>query len=287
MQIIKRNGAKEPFKISKIKIAVQKCCTENNFKDGVKEYLDSFIFRFPEDIHSSREIAVEDIQDWIVFDLENNLSPEIAKAYQEYRDKHAKIRDAKYNKRFYDTILELVNGEDNDTSQENANKDPKQSYVIRDLIAGETSKKFFNEFLVSEKMQELENKGIAHIHDKDYRINPAMTNCCLVNIKDILMNGTVINDKKIESPNSLRTAATITTQVSLAVANTEYGGQTVELAALAPFIERSKDRYRKMYQNILNGDKLEQVIEASIKKEIKDSIQILNYQWNSFTSTNG
>lgn len=223
MQIIKRNGAKEPFKISKIKIAVQKCCTENNFKDGVKEYLDSFIFRFPEDIHSSREIAVEDIQDWIVFDLENNLSPEIAKAYQEYRDKHAKIRDAKYNKRFYDTILELVNGEDNDTSQENANKDPKQSYVIRDLIAGETSKKFVNEFLISEKMQELENKGIAHVHDKDYRINTAMTNCCLVNIKDILMNGTVINDKKIDSPNSLRTAATITTQVSLAVANTQYG----------------------------------------------------------------
>lgn len=288
--IIKRNGEQEKFKVSKIKEAVKKCASASGI--NVSDYVESMMSRFPYDINSDILLEVEKIQDWVISDMRQYLSEDLANEYSNYREMHSKIRDSKYNKRFYNTIMELVTGKDNDTSQENANKNAKQNNVIRDLMAGETSKKLYREMILSDKIKEYHDKGLLHLHDMDYRIVPSIINCQLINLLDILENGTVINDKLIESPKTLKTAATIATQVSLAVANSSYGGQTISLAHLAPWVRKSREKYESIIRNNdmtskLDPAEFDAIIDTLLNQEIKDSIQTLNYQWNSFVSTNG
>lgn len=288
--IIKRNGEQEKFKVSKIKEAVKKCASASGI--NVSEYVESMMSRFPYDTNSDILLEVEKIQDWVISDMRQHLSEDLANEYSNYREMHSKIRDSKYNKRFYNTIMELVTGKDNDTSQENANKNAKQNNVIRDLMAGETSKKLYREMILSDKIKEYHDKGLLHLHDMDYRIVPSIINCQLINLFDILENGTVINDKLIESPKTLKTAATIATQVSLAVANSSYGGQTISLAHLAPWVRKSREKYESIIRNNdmtskLDPAEFDAIIDTLLNQEIKDSIQTLNYQWNSFVSTNG
>lgn len=294
--VIKRDGQKEPFKVSKIKNAVRKCCLNSGITENLNSYLDSMMTRFPTDLSKDDEkeflMDVEQIQEWVISDLYNYYSKEASINYSKYREAHSKIRDAKYNKKFYDIILSLVNLEDSDVSQENANKNAKQNNVVRDLMAGETSKKFVRQFYLDNQIKEYHDKGLMHIHDLDYRIVPGITNCGLINLLDILKNGTVINDKLIESPTTLKTAATIATQVSLAVANTQYGGQTMSLAHLAPWVQKSKSKLKRLVcsddkAKNLDETEIDSIVDTLLRQEIKDSIQTLNYQWNSFVSTNG
>lgn len=284
VKVIKRNGKEKPFSFSKIKDAINRCCVQNQTSVNSAD-LEEFKKTFSE--MNQETITVEEIQDLVVKFLSEHVNEDTADSYQKYREDHEKIRDAKYNKHFYDTIIELVNGIENDTSNENANKNPRENYVIRDLIAGETSKKFYRALALDPKIQKLHEKGLLHVHDLDYRLLTAMTNCSLPNVADMLLNGTVIQGKLISNIKSLRTAATVTTQINLAVSNSQYGGQTIDLSALTPFVERSRERCRELIKGTIPKEKEDVIIRRMMRQEVKDSIQILNYQWNSFTSTNG
>jgi ribonucleoside-triphosphate reductase len=279
--VIKRDGSKVKWDSNKIVNAVRKafesCKEEDKFNENeFKEFANSF---------TANTIDIESIQDAVEYYLIGNY-PNIAKAYIIYRKERAKIRDFKYNKTYYNTVLGLLNGETNDVSKENANKDPKQFFTMRDLVAGETCKKIYKDFIMDSKLLELHNKGIIHVHDTDYRAMKGMTNCCLINLKDMLINGTCVQGKRIHNIHSLIVASNVTTQIIAAVGSSQYGGITIDISHLSPFIERSKIKYRDIFKE-LDGPIQEKYVNAFIKKEIVDSIQLIQYQLNTLTTTNG
>lgn len=281
MNIIKRDGRNEDLNPSKVKVALEKAnkSLENPISD---EELNFIYDKIVHKLYSLTKdnIEIEEIQDIIVSYLKKYCK-RLYKHYSTYRQDRAKIRDIKQNGKYYKTILELVNGISNDTSTENSNKDASQIHVIRDLVAGETSKKLYRENIMSPKLRELHDKGILHVHDCDYRLQKGITNCCVWNLKDILENGTVMNGKLIEKPHTLLKACNITTQVFSAIGSAQYGGQTVSITHLAPFIRES----RKKYIEIVGEDN--EVVDRLLDKEIKDSVQTLMYQLNTLSTTNG
>lgn len=280
MNVIKRDGREESFNFSKVSNAIVKANSslENPYDEALIETvlskIDYRIKAWTEDT-----IEIEEIQNLVIHYLKKYCK-RLAKHYSIYREERAKIRDAKENGRYYDTILELVNGVPNDTSKENSNKDASQINVIRDLVAGETSKKLYREVVMPAKLKELHDKGILHVHDCDYRLQKGITNCELTNLEDVLNNGTVMNGKLIERPHSLQTACTIASQVITAVSSSTYGGQTITMTHLAPFIEESRKQYEK-----ITSDK--DTIDKLLRREIKGAIQTLLYQLNTMASTNG
>lgn len=223
MNIIKRDGRNEDLNPSKVKVALEKAnkSLENPISD---EELNFIYDKIVHKLYSLTKdnIEIEEIQDIIVSYLKKYCK-RLYKHYSAYRQDRAKIRDIKQNGEYYNTILELVNGISNDTSTENSNKDASQVHVIRDLVAGETSKKLYRENIMSPKLRELHDKGILHVHDCDYRLQKGITNCCVWNLKDILENGTVMNGKLIEKPHTLLKACNIATQVFAAVGSSQYG----------------------------------------------------------------
>ena len=280
MNVIKRDGREETFNFSKVSNAIVKANSslENPYDEALIETvlskIDYRIKAWTEDT-----IEIEEIQNLVIHYLKKYCK-RLAKHYSIYREERAKIRDAKENGKYYDTILELVNGVPNDTSKENSNKDASQINVIRDLVAGETSKKLYREVVMPAKLKELHDKGVLHVHDCDYRLQKGITNCELTNLEDVLNNGTVMNGKLIERPHSLQTACTIASQVITAVSSSTYGGQTITMTHLAPFISES----RKQYETI-TSDK--DTIDKLLRREIKGAIQTLLYQLNTMASTNG
>lgn len=280
MNVIKRDGRKEQFNFQKVKEAIIKAnnTLEIPYDDNTLKVVYSKLeYKFASLVEDS--IEIEKIQNLVVYYLKKYCK-RLAKHYSTYREERAKIRDAKQNGNYYDTILELVNGVSNDTSKENSNKDASQINVIRDLVAGETSKKLYREIVMPAKLKELHDKGVIHVHDCDYRLQKGITNCELQYLEDVLNNGTVMNGKLIERPHSLQTACTIASQVITAVSSSTYGGQTITMTHLAPFIEESRKQYEKITSD-------SNVIEQLLKREIKGAIQTLLYQLNTMASTNG
>ena len=280
MNVIKRDGREESFNFSKVSNAIVKANSslENPYDETLIETvlskIDYRIKALTEDT-----IEIEEIQNLVIHYLKKYCK-RLAKHYSIYREERAKIRDAKENGKYYDTILELVNGVPNDTSKENSNKDASQINVIRDLVAGETSKKLYREVVMPAKLKELHDKGVLHVHDCDYRLQKGITNCELTNLEDVLNNGTVMSGKLIERPHSLQTACTIASQVITAVSSSTYGGQTITMTHLAPFIEESRKQYEKITSD-------ESTINKLLNREIKSAIQTLLYQLNTMISTNG
>lgn len=280
MNVIKRDGREETFNFSKVSNAIVKANSslENPYDEALIETVLSKIdYRIK--AWTENTIEIEEIQNLVIHYLKKYCK-RLAKHYSIYREERAKIRDAKENGKYYDTILELVNGVPNDTSKENSNKDASQINVIRDLVAGETSKKLYREVVMPAKLKELHDKGVLHVHDCDYRLQKGITNCELTNLEDVLNNGTVMNGKLIERPHSLQTACTIASQVITAVSSSTYGGQTITMTHLAPFISES----RKQYEAITSD---EDTVNKLLRKEIKGAIQTLLYQLNTMASTNG
>lgn len=280
MNVIKRDGRKEQFNFQKVKEAIIKANStlEIPYDDNTLKVVYSKLeYKFASLIEDS--IEIERIQNLVVYYL-RKYCKRLAKHYSTYREERAKIRDAKQNGNYYDTILELVNGVSNDTSKENSNKDASQINVIRDLVAGETSKKLYREIVMPAKLKELHDKGVIHVHDCDYRLQKGITNCELQNLEDVLNNGTVMNGKLIERPHSLQTACTIASQVITAISSSTYGGQTITMTHLAPFIEESRKQYAKITSD-------SNIIEQLLRREIKGAIQTLLYQLNTIASTNG
>ena len=278
MIVIKRDGRKEQFDENKIKKAISKCYLAN---DELPD--ETQINKIVSEIENlTDELTVEEIQDFIINDLEDL---DIAQSYKEYREQRNKIRDFKLNQKFYNTVTELVDRKQNEASKENSNKDATQIHVIRDLIAGETSRKLYSELIMPEKLRELHEKGVLHVHDTDYRLQQNETNCELSDLDNALNYGTVMNGKFIEPPKSLRTACTVASQIITAVSSSTYGGQTITMSHLAKFVKVSKEKItKKMAKLGINDSK---VVEALLQDEIKDSIQTLLYQLNTISCTNG
>lgn len=282
--VIKRDGTKQEFDVNKIINAV-----EMAFKDVENEVSGSahkIAISIAQIISSIPEtLTVEQIQDKVEDMLMSLYRKDIARAYIQWRYKRSIIRRENTTDK---SLMELLYGKNEYWKDENSNKNSTVVHTQRDYIAGITSTDITRRLLLSEDIVDAHDKGIIHFHDADYFAQNVLTNCCLINLDDMLQNGTCINGVYIDKPHRLMTASTIATQIITAVSSSQYGGCTISLSHLAPFVNSSRVYYRNYYSNkISNKQELDNLIDELVRKEIKDSIQTLNYQINSMTTTNG
>ena len=284
MKIIKRDGTIVDYDPEKIRVAIGKANNEVSKKEKATEEDINNIISYIEDLKKSR-ILVEDIQDIIEKKLMEIGKYQLAKQYITYRYTRALVRKANTTDQ---SIKELIDGESEYWNTENSNKNAKVVTTQRDYLAGITSTDITRRFLLPEDVVKAHDEGIIHFHDADYFAQNALTNCELINLEDMLQNGTIMNGVMIEKPHRFLTAMTIATQIILGVTSSTYGGATVSLTHLAPFVRSSYDRYYKKYkQRGLSEKQCEEYAKQDIKKEIEDGVQTFNYQVNSMTNTNG
>ena len=284
MKIVKRVGHIVDYDPQKIRIAIGKANNEVRGKEKVsKEQIDEII-KYIEELNKKR-ILVEDIQDIIEERLMSYGKYTLAKKYITYRYTRELVRKANTTDK---SIKELIEGENEYWNSENSNKNAEVVTTQRDYLAGITSTDITRRFLLPEDIVEAHDKGIIHFHDADYFAQNALHNCELINLDDMLQNGTVINGVMIEKPHRFITAATIATQIILAVTSSSYGGATVSLTHLAPFVRLSYEKYLKKYQSRnLSKKDCEKFAMQDTRKEVEDGVQTFNYQVNSMTNTNG
>lgn len=287
IQIIKRDGLKVDFDSSKIIKAILAAFKEVDGK--VTEYaikkannIASYITTHA--IAYNTSLTVEEIQDMVEKGLMSCKRKDVARAYISYRDKRTRIRG-----NVTDSIIdELLSGKNEYWNKENSNKNPMIVTTQRDYIAGITSTDLTMRKLLPKEIVEAHNEGILHFHDADYFAQNAISNCELINLEDMLQNGTVINEVLIEKPHRFVTACTIATQIILAVTSSTYGGCTITLTHLAPFVKDSYNYYLNKYSKYnISKDQIEKMAIEDVKKEISDGVQTFNYQVNSMTNTNG
>lgn len=284
MQVVKRNGATVDFDQSKIVNAI---CKANNEVQGREKATKKQIEEVVEYIKSlgKKRMLVEDIQDIIEQKLMEFKHFELAKKYIIYRYTRALVRKANTTDQ---TIKELIDGESEYWNTENSNKNAKIVTTQRDYIAGITSTDITRRFLLPPDIVKAHDEGIIHFHDADYFAQNALHNCDLINLEDMLQNGTNINGVMVEKPHKFLTAMTIATQIVTAVTSSQYGGATVSMMHLAPFVRESYNRYLELYRSRkLPEDQCEKFAKEDTLKEIKDGVQTFQYQVNSMTTTNG
>lgn len=291
MKVIKRDGKKVDFDSNKIVVAISKANREviGNEKASIQNI--NYIVEAIEKLELN-EIGIEKIQDQIERKLMELGKYELAKRYMLYREKRSIIRQTNTTD---ESILSLIRNTNKEVSKENSNKNAILLSTQRDLIAGEVSKDIVDRLLLPERIVKAHKEGVLHFHDKDYFIQP-MFNCCLVNIKDMLDNETVMNGKKIETPKSFQVACTVMTQIIAAVASNQYGGQSVNIAHLGKYLRKTYDKYYKKYYNhFLEEGKSEKEAETLAKdfakmrkkEDLVAGIQTVQYQINTLMTTNG
>ena len=268
MNVIKRNGMLVPFNKNKIANAIKKA-------GHVKEATISKIVSAIEEKIQSENLSVEQIQDMVEEGLMKTSYKDVAREYIRYRNTRELIRNSEQANA---SILKLLDNKNDYLKTENSNKNINIASTQRDYIAGEVSKDLSRRLLLPKEVVEAHDRGAIHFHDMDYFIQH-IHNCCLVNLEDILQNGTVINGTLIEKPHSFSTACNIATQVAAIVASNQYGGQTMSLAHLAPFVDVS----RKKLSQVLPPEK----VELFLHEEIKRGVQMIQYQINTLNSSNG
>ncbi len=284
MKIVKRDGHIVDYDPEKIRIAIGKANNEVKAKEKVSKEQIKEIISYIEDLDKKR-ILVEDIQDIIEQKLMEFDKYELAKKYITYRYTRELVRKANTTDK---SIKELIEGENEYWNSENSNKNAEVVTTQRDYLAGITSTDITRRFLLPEDIVEAHDAGIIHFHDADYFAQNALHNCELINLDDMLQNGTVINGVMIEKPHRFITAATIATQIILAVTSSSYGGATVSLTHLAPFVKLSYEKYYKKYkERNLSEEDCKKFAMQDTKKEVEDGVQTFNYQVNSMTNTNG
>ena len=284
MQVIKRDGKIVDFDKSKIRIAIEKANKEVKPKERASKDEINEIINYIEELDKKR-ILVEDIQDIIEEQLMAFGKYSLAKKYITYRYTRALVRKANTTDQ---SIKELIEGESEYWNNENSNKNAQVVTTQRDYLAGITSTDITRRFLLPEDVVKAHDEGIIHFHDADYFAQNALTNCELINLEDMLQNGTIMNGVMIEKPHRFLTAMTIATQIILGVTSSTYGGATVSLTHLAPFVRSSYERYYKKYQQRgLSENQCKEYAQQDTKKEIEDGVQTFNYQVNSMTNTNG
>ena len=284
MKIVKRDGHIVDYDPEKIRVAIGKANEEVKGREKATKEEIKEIIKYIEDLNKKR-ILVEDIQDIIEEKLMEFDKYQLAKKYITYRYTRELVRKANTTDQ---TIKELIEGENEYWNNENSNKNAEVVTTQRDYLAGITSTDITRRFLLPEDIVKAHDSGIIHFHDADYFAQNALHNCELINLDDMLQNGTVINGVMIEKPHRFITAATIATQIILAVTSSSYGGATVSLTHLAPFVRLSYEKYLKKYQERgLNKEDCEKFAMQDTKKEVEDGVQTFNYQVNSMTNTNG
>lgn len=285
MIVVKRDGRRVDFDKEKIVNAIMKAM------DDAEEVNKDVANRIANEISKMdvEELSVEEIQDTVEERLMNSRMKKAARCYVRYRYKRELIREGNTTDK---TISELLNGDSEYWNTENSNKNPKVVTTQRDYIAGITSTDIAKRFLLPKDVLEAHEAGIIHQHDMDYMAQNALNNCGLINLEDMLQNGTVINGVKIDPQHRLLTATTVATQIITAVASSQYGGCTITLTHLAPFVRMSYYNYLEEVADELKDVevdfiKIEKIATKRLKKEIKDAVQTFNYQINSMSTTNG
>lgn len=286
MRIIKRDGRDVDYDRSKIILAISKANAEVPEEERVSPEKIEEIVSYIEERNRKR-MLVEDIQDIIEQKLMAEGKFALAKTYIIYRYTRELVRKANTTD---ESILSLIKNRNKDVMEENSNKNAIVASTQRDLIAGEVSKDLTKRLLIPEKISKAHEDGVLHFHDADYFIQPIF-NCCLINIGDMLDNGTVMNGKLIESPKSFQVACTVMTQIISAVASSQYGGQSVDVRHLGKYLRKSYNKYRK---SILDefGDQfdesiLEALVQNRLRDELKSGVQTIQYQINTLMTTNG
>ncbi len=292
MNIIKRSGKEVGFDITKILNAVQKANKEVPVAARLtSEQIDDISSRV-EDIckDMSHTPSVEEIQDMVENQIMDKHAFEVARKYITYRYKRALVRKSNSTD---EQILALIECDNEEVKQENSNKNPIVNSVQRDYMAGEVSKDITKRFLLPEDVVRAHEEGIIHFHDSDY-FAQHMHNCCLVNLEDMLQNGTVISETMIDKPKSFSTACNIATQSIAQIASSQYGGQSITLSHLAPFVDVSRQKLRKLvtkeFQDAgldINEDKINTIAEMRVKEEIERGVQMIQYQVITLMTTNG
>lgn len=280
MKVIKRNGLEVDFNPDKIRNAISSANEEVDVKDQLSNReIEDIVTGITETIKSmSRAVSVEEIQDTVESRLMKSRSPEVARKYIRYRYDREKVRNSNTTD---DAILTLIERENEDVKQENSNKNPTINSTQRDYMAGEVSKDISKRYLLPKDVVEAHEAGIIHFHDADY-FAQHMHNCDLVNLEDMLQNGTVISGVMIDKPHKFSTACNIATQIIAQVASSQYGGQSISLAHLAPFVECTRNYYRKHFSYL---DAIE--VEDLTRMDIKAGVQTIQYQVVTLMTTNG
>ena len=286
MKVIKRDGRAVDYDRSKIQIAIEKANkevkpAERATKEDIKE-----IIKYIEELNKKR-MLVEDIQDIIEEKLMEINKYELAKKYIVYRYTRALVRKQNTTD---ETILGIIRNDNKELAEENSNKNTMLASTQRDYIAGEVSRDLTRRLLLPEKIAKADAEGVLHFHDADYFVQPIF-NCCLINIADMLDNGTVMNGKLIESPKSFQVACTVTTQIIAAVASNQYGGQSVDMIHLGKYLRKSYDKFKKQidekYKGKLPDEVIEDLVQDRVKAELKSGVQTIQYQINTLMTTNG
>ena len=291
MKIIKRNGAEEDFDNNKIVVAVAKANTaagKNKLSlEQIKDIADYVEYKC---VKLNRAVSVEEIQDMVENQIMSTGAFELAKDYVRYRYQRSLIRKANTTD---NRILSLIECNNEDVKQENSNKNPTVNSVQRDYMAGEVSKDLTKRMLLPQDIVEADKEGIIHFHDSDY-FAQHMHNCDLVNLEDMLQNGTVISETRIEKPHSFSTACNIATQIIAQVASNQYGGQSISLAHLAPFVDVSRKKiYAEVQEEVKtfgcmpSEEAIHEVVENRLRKEVTKGVQTIQYQVVTLMTTNG
>ena len=285
MKVIKRDGRQVAYDRNKIAIAIEKA---NEGVERDERISEEKIYNIIASIESrgADTMLVEDIQDIIEKKLMSEKKFQLAKAYIKYRYTRELVRKSNTTD---DSILSLIKNSNKDVMEENSNKNAIIASTQRDLIAGEVSKDLTKRILLPEKIAKAHEQGILHFHDADYFLQ-SIFNCCLINIEDMLENGTVMNAKLIESPKSFRVACTVMTQIIAAVASSQYGGQSVAIKHLGKYLRKSREKYLKKYKDKfpnLPDDVINDLVNDTLKQELSDGVQTMQYQINTLMTTNG
>ena len=286
MKIVKRDGRIVDYDRQKIEVAIEKANRdvvgkEKATKEEIKEIID-----YIEGL-GKRRILVEDVQDIIEEKLMDMGKHKLAKEYIVYRYNRALVRKSNTTD---ESILGLIRNENKELAEENSNKNTMLASTQRDYIAGEVSRDLTNRLLLPEKIVKAHQNGVLHFHDADYFVQPIF-NCCLVNIGDMLDNGTVMNGKLIESPKSFQVACIVMTQIIASVASNQYGGQSINIKHLGKYLRKSYNKYKKQieekYKGKLSGSTIEELVEERLRHELEAGVQTIQYQINTLMTTNG
>lgn len=291
MVVNKRDGRQQEFDQKKIVDAMVKAYeaergeADEEFKQFAGQVAESIekLVKASWEVKDHKVLSVEDIQDVIENKLMASRYKDVAKQYILYRDKRTMLRKNTTDQ----TVMEMLGGTNEYWATENSNKNPKEATVQRDYLAGILSTDLTRRYLLDEELRDAHDQGIIHFHDADYAIE-SINNCSLINLDDMLQNGTIVNKVAIDPPHKFITACTIATQIITAVTSSQYGGTTISLTHLAPFVRKSYDKYVQKYKEWgFNDSDAEQFAELDTRKEITDGVQTFNYQVNSMSTTNG
>lgn len=286
MLVQKRNGKIVDYQADKIRQAILKANAEVPEKERITTQTVEDIIDYVEQ-NATDTMAVEQIQDIIESKLVELNKYVLAKTYIIYRYTRALVRKQNTTD---ESILQLLNNENKELAEENSNKNTAIAATQRDYIAGEVSRDLTRRILLPEKISKAHDEGVLHFHDADYFVQPIF-NCCLINIGDMLENGTMINGKLIETPKSFQVACNVMTQIIANVASNQYGGQSVDISHLGRYLRRSHDKFRKNIERECNGEVAPEVVDRLVKEriseELKSGVQTIQYQINTLMTTNG